>query len=362
MSNIWPKNSKEFLNITGIKIPIIQAPMAGGPSSPALVGAVSAAGGLGSIGGGYLGPRKLEDQIREVKSKTDMPFGVNLFITAPGDKEIKPGGRINDMLHRYADELGVELTESVVPFPDFDEQIEVVVENDVRVFSFTFGIPDKKYIDKLKKNHTTIVGTATSVKEALILQAAGCDCVVSQGFEAGGHRGSFEYGENIPLVGSISLIPQIADKINIPLIASGGIMDGRGIFASFSLGASAVQMGTAFLTCEEAEVNRSWLDLLNESTDTSSSITNAFTGKYARGINNRFMEELKPFESEIPEYPVQHQLTRELRAKAKELNNTEFMSFWAGQGSPMCRTLKAKELINTLVEEYIKVSSDMIGD
>jgi len=355
MSNHWPKNSEDFLNLTGIDIPIIQAPMAGGPSSPLLVSAVSNAGGLGSIGGGYLSPEVLEAQVSDVKSKTDKPFGVNLFITNKGKNEIKPNSEIEKKISGYAEELGVELTGNTVPFPDFEKQLEVVVENNVNVFSFTFGIPDKKYIDRLKQNHTLIVGTATSVNEAVKLQNAGCDCIVAQGFEAGGHRGSFDYQDNIPLVGSISLLPQIADKIDIPLIASGGIMDGRGIFASFSLGASAVQMGTAFLTCEEAEVNQSWIDLLLESNDTSSALTNAFTGKFARGINNRFMKELKPLEDKIPEYPTQHQLTRDLRAKAKELNNTDFMSFWAGQGSAMCRLIRAEDLIKKLIMEYQEV-------
>lgn len=355
MNNHWPKISEDFLKQTRIDIPIIQAPMAGGPSSPSLVSAVSNAGGLGSIGGGYLSPEVLEAQILDVKSKTDRPFGVNLFITNKGKNEIKSNEKIEKLINSYAEELGVELTGKAIPFPDFEKQMEVVFENNVKVFSFTFGVPEKKYIEKLKLNGIIIIGTATSVREALILQNAGCDCIVAQGLEAGGHRGSFDYSDKVPLVGGIALIPQIADRVDIPLIASGGIMDGRGIFASFALGASAVQMGTAFMTCEEAEVNQSWIDLLLESTDTSSVLTNAFTGKFARGINNRFMKELKPLEDEIPEYPAQHQLTRELRAKAKELNNTDFMSFWAGQGSAMCRRTTAGDLMKNLVYEYQEV-------
>jgi len=362
MSKLWPEKSTQFLKLTGIKIPIIQAPMAGGPSSPSLVSAVSNAGGLGSIGGGYLSPKSLKAQILEVKSKTDRPFGVNLFITDPGNDEIHSSDRIDKIINNYAEELGVELTGEVVPFPNFDEQIEVILENNIKVFSFTFGVPEKKYIERLKLNNTLVIGTATSVSEAVLLNKAGCDAVVAQGFEAGGHRGSFEYKDNIPLVGGISLIPQIADAIDIPLIASGGIMDGRGIYASFALGASAVQMGTAFLTCDEAEVNKSWIDLLMNSTDTSSALTNAFTGKFARGLNNRFMKELKRYEDEIPEYPIQHQLTRELRAKAKEMDNTDFMSFWAGQGSPMNRSTTAEKLINLLIEEYNDVNAKMSGD
>ena len=360
MNTKWPEQSEQFINLNGIEIPIIAAPMAGGPSSPELVAAVSSAGGLGSIGGGYLSPENLEKQINEVKALTDRPFGVNLFITDPGSEIVSPGKDISDRLGSYADELGVELTGKVAPFPDFDKQFEVVLNSKPRVFSFTFGIPDKKYIEELKSNNILVVGTATSVGEALEIQNAGCDVVVAQGYEAGGHRGSFDLREGLPLVGTIALVPQIADKVHIPVIASGGIMDGRGVFAALSLGASAVQMGTAFLTCEEANVNDSWIELIISSKDISTVLTNAYTGKYARGIKTRFTSEMKQFENEIPEYPSQHQHTRELRAKAKELNNSEFMSFWAGQGSGMSRKMPAKELLGHLVSEDREISKKMI--
>ena len=359
MNTKWPKNSQDFTKLTGIDIPLIQAPMAGGPSSPELVAAVSNSGGLGSIGGGYLSPEKLEKQINEVRSVSERPFGVNLFITDPGKDVTSPNDEIREMLDKYADELDVELTGNVAAFPDFDKQFEVVIESNIRVFSFTFGIPGNKYIEELKRNNIIIIGTATSAGEAVMLEQAGCDAVAAQGFEAGGHRGSFHYKDSVPLVGTIALVPRIADKIDIPVIASGGIMDGRGIFAALSLGASAVQMGTAFLTCEEAEVNQSWIDLLLESEDTSTVLTNAYTGKFARGIGTRFTTEMKRFENEIPEYPSQHQHTRELRARAKDLNNKDFMSFWAGQGSSMCKKTKASELIKELVKEYTDVSKMM---
>lgn len=352
MTKQWPNSSSDFLKLTGIEIPIVQAPMAGGPSSPELVSAVSMAGGLGSLGGGYLSPEALEGQILSVKSKTDKPFCVNLFVTDPGEKNKEPGAEIRKMLDKYADELGVELTGEIVPFPDFDTQFEVVIEYGVKVFSFTFGVLQKKYFDELKRNKIFTIGTATSVKEAQILEKSGCDAVVAQGYEAGGHRGSFEYSNGLPLIGGITLIPQIADKVDLPVIASGGIMDGRGICAALSLGASAVQMGTAFLTCEEAGVNQSWIDLLLGSKDTSTVVTNAYTGKYARGFRTRFTSEMKKYEDEIPEYPSQHQLTRELRSKAKDLNNKDFMAFWAGQGSPMSRKTYAADLIRQLISEY----------
>lgn len=359
MNISWPVKSDEFLKLLGIKLPVIKAPMAGGPSSPDLVAAVSNSGGLGSIGGGYLAPDILEKQICEVKSQTNKPFGVNLFITDP-DKEItKPGKNISDMLKNYAAELGVEITGEVAPFPDFEKQFEVVINNKVKVFSFTFGIPENKYIEELKRNNVLVIGTATSVGEALELQNAGCDAVVAQGYEAGGHRGSFDVKDGLPLIGTIALVPQIADRLSTPVIASGGIMDGRGIYAALSLGASAVQMGTAFLTCEEANVNQSWIDLLLNSQDVSTVLTNAYTGKYARGIKTKFTSEMQQYEKEVPEYPSQHQHTRELRAEAKKLNNSEFMSFWAGQGSAMTRKTSAKGLIEELVKEYIEVSEKM---
>ncbi|MGI9553476.1 MAG: NAD(P)H-dependent flavin oxidoreductase [Thermodesulfobacteriota bacterium] len=356
---MWPKKTVQLLKQWEIIHPIIQAPMAGGITTPELISTVSETGAIGSIGAGYLTPGILEAEIQDVKRLTDKPYNVNLFITGEGKTDFTPPREIKEVLEKYAEELGIPFNVSDLNFPDFDEQFEVVIENKVPVFSFTFGFPEKKYIDELKRNKIKIIGTATSVREAVQLEEIGCDAVVAQGFEAGGHRGSFIYENGLPLVGSIALIPQIADKISIPVIASGAIMDGRGIIAALILGASAVQLGTAFLGCKEGNVNDRWLEGLFNSSDTTTDLTNAFTGKYARGLKNRFMDEMKQYESLIPEYPVQNQLTRDIRAKAREENNKDFMSYWAGQGSAMCKSTTSKELINSLVKECESVLSGL---
>ena len=329
--------------------------MAGGITTPELVSAVSESGGLGSIGAGYLTPEVLDTEIKEVKKLTGKPFNVNLFITSEKELDFTPPRQIYEALQNYADELGIPFNISDLNFPVFEEQLEVVISNKVPVFSFTFGIPAAKDIEKVKRNSIKIIGTATSVAEALELEQKGCDAVVAQGIEAGGHRGSFITENGLPLVGSIALIPQITDSIKVPVIGSGAIMDGRGIIAALSLGASAVQMGTAFLACEEGNVNDRWLDGLLSSSDTGTTLTNAFTGKYARGLRNRFIEEMKKFEDEIPEYPVQNQLTQGIRAKARQENNPDFMSYWSGQASSMCRKTNAEELVNLLIKECKEV-------
>jgi len=352
---MWPEKTTQLLESWEINHPIIQAPMAGGITTPALVSAVSNNGAMGSIGAGYLKPEILDSEIKEVFGLTSKPFNVNLFITSGKKLDYTPSPRVKEALQRYADELGIDDDNLELKFPDFEEQLEVITDNSVPFFSFTFGIPEQVYMEELKRRKIKIIGTATSVAEAEMLEARGCDAVVVQGIEAGGHRGSFKTDNGLPLIGSIALIPQVADKINIPIIASGAIMDGRGIVAALTLGASAVQMGTAFLGCEEGNVNDKWLEGLFTSKDTTTTLTNAFTGKYARGIRNRFIEEMKPLEDEIPEYPVQNQLTQEIRAKARNDNNPDFMSYWAGQGSSMCKATSAKELIDSLVKECEEV-------
>ncbi|MGI9533551.1 MAG: NAD(P)H-dependent flavin oxidoreductase [Thermodesulfobacteriota bacterium] len=359
---MWPKKTVQFLKLWEITHPIIQAPMAGGITTPELISAVSENGAMGSIGAGYLTPGILDAEIKGVKRLTEKPYNVNLFITADKEIDFTPPPEIKDILQKYADELGIQFNVSDLNFPDFEEQFEVVIDNNVPIFSFTFGFPEKKYMDELKRNKIKIIGTATSVDEAALLEEKGCDAVVAQGFEAGGHRGSFNSDNGLPLIGGIALIPQIADKIDIPVIASGAIMDGRGIIAALSLGASAVQMGTAFLGCNEGIVNEKWLEGLFNSSDTTTDLTKAFTGKYARGLRNRFMDEMKQYEALIPEYPIQNQLTRDIRAKAREENNPDFMSYWAGQGSSMCRETTANELINSLIKECDSVLSDLKTD
>jgi len=350
-NKFWPDQVREMIDKIGMEYPIIQAPMAGGPSTPELVAAVSNAGGLGSLGAGYLSPEQIESEIRKVKEITDKPFNINLFVPE-SVKPRNPSQNVMNKLEEFSKELDSDaplLSES--PQFGFDDQLAVVIENDVPVFSFTFGIPELKVMKKLKEKGIFVIGTATCVEEGILLERAGCDAIVAQGSEAGGHRGSFANDDRVPLIGGLALIPQLVDNVAIPVIASGGIMDGRGIAAALALGASAVQMGTAFLGCKETGIPNPYHQKLLNSGDVSTVLTKSFSGKYARGIKNRFIDEMSSLEGDVASYPLQNSLTRTIRNAAKEKGDPEFMSLWAGQGASMSRDFTAKELLNTLVME-----------
>ncbi len=348
----WPDQVRRLCDILGIAHPIVQAPMAGGPSTPELVAAVSNAGGLGSLGAGYLSPEDLDGDIKKVKTLTNKPFAVNLFVP-PEAVTDTPSDELLNRLKNFSDELDVQmpaLTDGT-PVISFDEQLQVILDNHVPVFSFTFGVPESRHFEELHRKDIAVIGTATCVEEGVMLEKAGCTVVTAQGIEAGGHRGSFGANEDIPMIGSMSLIPQLVDRLSIPVLASGGIMDGRGMAAALALGASGVQLGTAFMGCEEACVPGVWLDALINSKDTSTVLTKAFTGKYARGIKNKFVEGMSGLEEQVPEYPAQHYLTKALRAAAKSKSNPDFMSLWAGQSSPFIKRTTAKELVENLISE-----------
>lgn len=350
-TRFWPEAARKFCETLGIEHPIIQAPMAGGLVTPGLVAAVSNAGGLGSYPGGYLHPDVIDSAIKSIRALTDKPFAVNLFIPEKSPAAA-PSPRVVKKLSEIAEEVGVAgLGAPAREDFTFEDQLAVVIDNGVPVFSFTFGMPDPSRIEALRKKGIAVMGTATSVGEARKLEEAGCSAVAAQGIEAGGHRGTFPNTPHLPMTGTIALVPQIADSVKIPVVASGGIMDGRGIVAALALGASAVQMGTAFLSVAEATVPEAWLKAIEQSDDTSTVLTRVYTGKYARGIKNRFFEEMINLEAEVPHYPIQHALTAPIRAAAKAKGDARFMSLWAGQAAPMSRRLPAGELVEILVEE-----------
>ncbi|WP_026961236.1 NAD(P)H-dependent flavin oxidoreductase [Alicyclobacillus herbarius] len=336
-----------------IRYPLIQAGMAGGPTTPELVAAVSNQGGLGTIGGGYLRPDALRDQIRRVRELTERPFAVNLFAleTVP-DIEAAVVEDMNAYLNEIREDLGLsQRTGTPAVEVDFEEQVEVVVEEKVPVFSFTFGIPGEKTLQRLKE-HAVIIGTATTVREAVLLEQAGVDAVVAQGSEAGGHRGTFaEDDVNRALIGTMALVPQVVDKVQIPVIASGGIMDGRGLVAALALGASAVQMGTAFLTCLESGVHQAYKQRLQASDEDETELTRAYSGKWARGLRTTFMERMAQYPGEIPPYPIQNALTQDIRRAAAETGNVEFMSLWAGQAHALAASHPAGALVQQVLED-----------
>lgn len=235
----------------------------------------------------------------------------------------------------------------------FEEKLTVLLEEKVPIFSFTFGILSSDRIQQIKSAGMTVIGTATTVREAILLEKSGVDIIAAQGYEAGGHRGTDLKITSIEdaLVGTIALVPQIVDTVHIPVLASGGIMDGRGIVAAMALGASGVQMGTAFLTCPESSIHPAHRERLLASDDENTHLTRAFTGRMARSLKNEFLLEMEKQRLPILDFPVQSALVKDIREEAKRQNNPEYMSLWAGQASKLCRRQPAAELFNTLIRE-----------
>ena len=342
---------KDLLNI---EHPIIQAPMAGGPTTAELVSKISNLGGLGSVGAGYLSASGLENHIRQIKTKTSKPYSVNIFVNdLPKDREVIK--TVRDKITKFYDDLDLgpanfepELESKI------DDQIDVVIAERTPIVSCTFGFFNKDQLARLKQSGAIVVGTATSVDEAVYVESMGANVVTAQGFEAGGHRGSFLLTSNgsFPQVGSISLIPRIVDRVKIPVLASGGISDGRSMLAAISLGASGVQMGTVFLTTHEAKGNGEMVKKVIEAKDTDTVLTKSFSGKPARGVYNEFIQDLEKFESEIPNYPIMNSITSKIRSKAKDSSNPELMSLWAGQSSCYARNESAEEAFKRLISEY----------
>ena len=345
----------------GLQHPIIQAPMAGGGDTPELVAAVCEAGALGSIGATYLTPQQIMETSAAVRAKTRRPFGINLFVPERALPDDIPMGTAVARVAPFYEELGLPRPEPPSRARrDFDAQLDAALEGGASVFSFTFGMLPASARDKVKARGVMLAGTATTVDEAVALERAGIDLVVAQGSEAGGHRGTFADAFDATafeqaMVGTLALVPQIVDAVGIPVIASGGIMDGRGIAAVLALGAVGAQLGTAFLTCEEAGISEAYKQALLEAREDQTRVTRAFSGRPARGIVNRFMREVEapwwPHQSSILPFPLQNTLTRPLRAAAAGQGRAEFLSLWAGQGVRMARRMKAADLVAALAEE-----------
>lgn len=344
--------STQFTQKLQIRYPIVQAPMAGGPTTPELIAAVSDAGGLGSLGAGYLAPQQIRQTIREVRERTDRPFGVNLFVPEPFLESAEEIRQMNDSLNSCRERLGMVPNPEISTYAEsFEAQVQALLDEKVPVCSFTFGIPESSVIKALQQRGTVLIGTATTVEEAVLLQDAGVDAIVAQGGEAGGHRGSFLDHAVEPLVGIMALVPQVADHVSIPVIAAGGIMDGRGLAASLTLGASAVQMGTAFLACPESGAHPSYKQRVLETHEDETVVTHAYSGKAARGIITAFIKEMNQYAGTIPPYPIQNALTRDIRQAAAKAGNPEYMSLWAGQGVRQATGRGAAVIVRQTVAE-----------
>lgn len=334
------------------KFPIVQGPMAGGSCTPELIAAVSNAGGLGAMPCALLTPQAMREQAAKVRQLTDRPFLMNFFVLETPSPSVEDVQNAAELMRPVWESLGW----SELPIPeqwcqDFSAQFETLVELKPAAASFTFGILTAAQVERLHDAGIFVIGTVTTVEEAEAWERVGADAVVASGIESGGHRGTFiGRQEDATLPGRV-LWPQVARAVDIPVIAAGGIMTGIDINEALAAGAKAVQMGTAFLVCEESGIPLSYRMRLVNAGDTPTRLTRAFSGRYARGLENRFMKQLEAVEKQLPPYPVQNALTGSIRAAAAKSGDTELMSLWAGTEVRRARPMPAAQLMQTLVAE-----------
>jgi len=350
-----PILSTRFCERFGVRYPIIQAGMAGGITSPEMVAAVAEAGGLGTFSGGYMQPEALRQAIRRIKALTDRPYAVNLLLYGPAERaEVSPAYR--NWLNQQREAVGLPAWTGELPQGDdpIEACFQVMVEEEVPIFSFAFSLPGA-YAERARQAGMKLIGTATTLAEALALAEAGVDAIVAQGGEAGGHRGTFDPGPqgDGACVGTMVLVPLLADALpEIPVIAAGGIIDGRGLIAALALGADGVQLGTRFLASRESLVHPAFKARVLAASETDTVVTRAISGRPARGIQNRLIRSLTEHGVEPLPYPLQNSLTREIRAAAQQAGENEYMAMLAGQGVAMVREAEgAAEIIGRIVRE-----------
>jgi nitronate monooxygenase len=345
----------------GLQYPIIQGPL-GGLSSQRLTAAASNYGGLGSFGAHSLNPEAIRKVIREIKDLTPKPFAMNLWVSMQDE-----GAHTSteEAFHRSLSPLTKHIESvggakpSYRPYEPirFEDQVQVLLDEGISVFSFIYGIPSKPILDEFRRQGIVLIGTATTVDEAIALEQAGVDVIAASGFEAGGHRGSFLQPSEDSLTGTMALVPQVVDAVRLPVVAAGGIGDARGIVAAFALGAEGVQLGTAFLACEESGANTHHRKALLSGQAKQTALTRGFTGRLARGIKNRLLDELNQKDTEILPYPLQRALVRHLSIPAEKAGRPELLPLWAGQSANLSRCTDVHALLDTLVNEVSEIGS-----
>ncbi|GGB82038.1 NAD(P)H-dependent flavin oxidoreductase [Dyadobacter sediminis] len=340
--------------LLSIKYPVIQAPMLG-VTTPAMVAAIANEGGLGSLPVGGLSPQKTAELIQLTREKTSKPFAVNLFTHAiRGPVDQAQLDTIQAFMKPIHDELGIPFEYKSVSdfaFYHYRDQLEVLLNEKIRIVSFTFGMLEPDVTELLKSRGCKLIGTATSVREASMLDQLGVDAIVAQGFEAGGHRGSFLTDEALPQVGLMALLPQLVAAVSVPVIAAGGLYNDQTIKAAFTLGAAGVQLGSMFIACDESAASEVYKEAVLSSGDTSTALTKAFSGRWARGIRNGFMERIEHSGIEIPYYTYQNSLTSAMRTYGQQHNLCDYISLWAGQSAAHARRGKAGEIFLSLIEK-----------
>ena len=350
----WP--SQQLHKLFGIEIPIVQAPMAGANLS-AMTIAVSEAGGLGSLPCAMLSPDQVRQELDAIRRQTSKPINLNFFCHRPPMANAEREALWRERLARYYAELGIDppASQASGARAPFDSALcDVVEEYAPRVVSFHFGLPDDRLLARVKGTGAKVMSSATTVAEARWLEQRGCDAIIAQGVEAGGHRGLFLSDELGTQLGTIALLPQVVDAVRVPVVAAGGITDARAIVAALALGASGVQIGTAYLFCPEATISAVHRAALLDAS-ASTAVTNVITGRPARGIVNRLIREVGPLSDVAPEFPLAYGDIMPLRTKAEAQGSGDFSPLWAGQNFPLGRALAAGALTKTLASEALAV-------
>lgn len=346
----------------GIDWPIFQAPMAG-VSTPAMAAAVCRAGGLGALGLGAATPEAARQAIRATRAATDRPFNVNLFCHSPARADAGTEARwlaaLAPLFARFGAEPPVELSEIYRSFLVDDAMLAVLLEERPAVVSFHFGLPDRRRIAALKAAGILLMASATSLAEARQVEAAGIDVVVAQGYEAGGHRGIFDPEGSDDRLGTLALTQILAASLFVPVVAAGGIMTGGGIAAVLAAGASAAQLGTAFIGCPESAADAAYRAALSSESATHTRMVAAISGRPARCLQNRFTDWAQAHADLVPPaYPIAYDAGKALNAAAKAEGETGFGAQWAGQGAPLARELPAADLVAQLVAEMQKARGE----
>ncbi|WP_079038958.1 nitronate monooxygenase [Streptomyces sp. Root431] len=334
-----------FGKLVGIALPVVQGPFGGGLSSVALAAAVSEGGGLGSYGAHIHTPDEITALVARLRAATDRPFAVNLWVPQEGEAEALASADPDrlaahaERLRPYYEELDVRPPSAgdVRAWPDFDEQLDALLAAAPPVISLVMGLPPRRLVTEARRRGIVVVGTATTVDEAVALERAGADAVVASGSDAGGHRGAFLRPVRESLVGTFSLVPQVADAVTVPVVAAGGIADGRGIAAALTLGADAVQIGTGFLAARESGASEPHRRALGTPEARTTVLTRLFSGRTARGIPNAFVRDMAAHEEHVPPYPVQNALMQPIRRAAAEQDRPAYVNLWAGQAAALAQ-------------------------
>jgi len=344
----WPDSG--FVDLVGTEFPIVQAPMAGAGGVELCIAAIRG-GALGSLPCALLSPGQVRTQVAEVRAKVDGPLALNFFChQMPKQAD---DGAWRALLKPYYEEFGVEPGNGGALRLPFDEEMcRVVEELRPPVISFHFGLPERALLDRVKSTGAIVIGNATTVDEAEWLEQRGADAIIAQGFEAGGHTGRFLGSDSAEAMGLFALLPQVVDSVSVPVIAAGGIADDRGIAAAFTLGASGVQLGTAYLHTPEARISDVHRDRLR---DGRTIFTNLLTGGLARGVHGRLVDELGPVRTEAPPYPLASAALAPIRAAAEKRGEYGFGPMWAGQSAPLGEALPATELTRKLAADALAI-------